>query len=93
VVAGACRPLPLLKLRGLLTFGSPLDKIADFFRERVPDGHAVHAQLASFRHASRRRPSRRDDGPYPWPWTAHERYWGDPETYRALTDLLAAARR
>jgi len=131
--AGARRPLPLLKLRGLLTFGSPLDKIAYFFRERVPDGDAVHAQLASFRHASRRRLSRRDDGPYrlaryevpygwlrwlhlhapadpisdplvyyrvderrrrryPWPWTAHGRYWDDPETYRALADLLASAR-
>ncbi len=132
-LAGARRPLPLLKLRGLLTFGSPLDKIAYFFRERVRDGDAVHAQLASFRHASRRRPSRRDDGPYrlarydvpygwlrwlhlhapadpisdplvyyrvderrlrryPWPWSAHGRYWDDPETYRALADLLAAAR-
>lgn len=60
----ARRPLPLLKLRGLLTFGSPLDKTAYFFRERVGDGDAVHAQLASFRNASRRRPSRRDDGPY-----------------------------
>ena len=131
---GARRPLPLLKLRGLLTFGSPLDKIAYFFRERVPDGDAVHAQLASFRHASRRRPSRRDDGsyrlarydvpygwlrwlhlhapadpisdplvyyriderrtrPYPWPWTAHGRYWDDAATYEALADLLAAARR
>lgn len=131
--AGARRPLPLLKLRGLLTFGSPLDKTAYFFRERVPDGDAVHAQLVSFRHASRRRPSRRDDGPYrlarydvpygwlrwlhlhapadpisdplvyyrvderrrrryPWPWTAHDRYWEDPETYRALADLLGAAR-
>jgi hypothetical protein len=63
-VPTARRPLPLLKLRGLLTFGSPLDKTAYFFRERVGDGDAVQAQLASFRHASRRRPSRRDDGPY-----------------------------
>jgi len=131
--AGARRPLPLLKLRGLLTFGSPLDKIAYFFREGVADGDAVHAQLLSFRHASRRRASRRDDGPYrlahydvpygwlrwlhlhapadpisdpllyyrvderrrrpyPWPWSAHGRYWHDPETYRALVDLLAWAR-
>lgn len=57
-------PAPLLKLRGLLTFGSPLDKVAYFFRERVDDGASVHAQLLSQRHATKRRPSRRDDGPY-----------------------------
>lgn len=55
---------PLLKLRGLLTFGSPLDKVAYFFRERVGDDASVHAQLLSQRHATKRRPSRRDDGPY-----------------------------
>ena len=58
------RGQPLLKLRGLLTFGSPLDKVAYFFRERVDDGASVHAQLLSHRHATKRRPSRRDDGPY-----------------------------
>jgi len=55
---------PILKLRGLLTFGSPLDKVAYFFRERVSDDASVHAQLLSQRHATKRRPSRRDDGPY-----------------------------
>jgi hypothetical protein len=58
------RVRPLLKLRGLLTFGSPLDKVAYFFRERLDDGASVHAQLLSHRHATKRRASRRDDGPY-----------------------------
>ena len=58
------RVRPLLKLRGLLSFGSPLDKVAYFFRERLDDGASVHAQLLSHRHATKRRASRRDDGPY-----------------------------
>ena len=55
---------PLHKLRGLLTFGSPLDKVAYFFREGVSDSAAIHAQLLSCLHPTKRRPSRRDDGPY-----------------------------
>lgn len=55
---------PLGKLAGLLTFGSPLDKVAYFFREQPSDSAAVHAQLLSFLHATGRLPSQRDDGPY-----------------------------
>jgi len=57
-------PAPLEKLTGLLTFGSPLDKVAYFFREETDDGAAIHAQLLSFMHPTKRLPSRRDDGPY-----------------------------
>lgn len=57
-------PAPLSKLQGLLTLGSPLDKVAYFFREQAADDAAVHAQLLSFLHPTARRPSRRDDGPY-----------------------------
>lgn len=57
-------PAPLAKLHGLLTMGSPLDKVAYFFREQTADDAAIHAQLLSFLHPTARRPSRRDDGPY-----------------------------
>ncbi len=63
VEAGSLGP-PLHKLRGMLTFGSPLDKVGYFFREGVSDSAAIHAQLLSFLHPTKRRPSRRDDGPY-----------------------------
>lgn len=52
------------RLQGLLTFGSPLDKVHTLFRERVRDEQAVRAQLLSFLHALRKRPSLRDDGPF-----------------------------
>jgi len=37
----------LQKLRGLLTFGSPLDKIYYFFREHVKEDQAIRAQILS----------------------------------------------
>ncbi len=52
------------RLRGLLTFGSPLDKVAYFFRQRPEEGEAVRAQLLSFLHGVRRRGNLRDYGPY-----------------------------
>lgn len=57
-------PPRLRKLRGLLTFGAPLDKVAYFFREKTRDDQSVYAQLLSFTHPTRRLPSQRDDGPY-----------------------------
>lgn len=52
------------KMKGLLTFASPLDKVAYFFREHTADDAALHAQLLSFLHPTKRLSSRRDDGPY-----------------------------
>lgn len=52
------------KLSGLLTLAAPLDKVAYFFREQTADDAALHAQLLSYLHPTRRLPSRRDDGPY-----------------------------
>ncbi len=54
----------LRHVRGLLTFGSPLDKVAYFFRQRPAEGEAVRAQLLTFLHGVRRRPDMRDYGPY-----------------------------
>ena len=56
--------LPLARLKGLLTFGSPLDKVAYFFRQRPAEGEAVRAQLLNLLHGVRRRPDMRDYGPY-----------------------------
>lgn len=58
------RPVPLERVRGLLTFGSPLDKVAYFFRQRPAEGEAVRTQLLSYFHGVRRRRNQRDYGPY-----------------------------
>ena len=65
-VAGESRhhDVPLERVRGLLTFGSPLDKVAYFFRQRPEEGEAVRTQLLSYLHGVRRRRNLRDYGPY-----------------------------
>lgn len=60
----ARRPPRAGRIGGLLTFGSPLDKVAYFFRQRPAEGEAVRAQLLGFLHGVRRRPDLRDHGPY-----------------------------
>lgn len=52
------------KLAGLVTFGSPLDKVDYFFRTRVEPKEAFRAQILSFLHGFRKKPSGRMDGPY-----------------------------
>ena len=54
----------LMRVKGLLTFGSPLDKIQYFFRDSVPVEQSVRAQLLSFLHPFRKRRSNRDYGIY-----------------------------
>jgi hypothetical protein len=54
----------LQKLRGLLTFGSPLDKIYYFFREHLKENQAIRAQILSMLYSFRKRPSGRDYGPF-----------------------------
>ena len=44
----------LEKLKGLVTFGSPLDKTYYFFREQVSDRQAYRAQILSFLHSFRK---------------------------------------
>lgn len=61
---GAADDPVLRRVRGLLTFGSPLDKVAYFFRQRPEEGEAIRSQLISFLHGVRRRPGLRDYGPY-----------------------------
>jgi len=50
------------KLAGLLTFGSPLDKVYYFFRTEVGPAQAIRAQLLSSLHAFKKAASGRDYG-------------------------------
>jgi hypothetical protein len=50
------------RLRGLLTFGSPLDKVYYFFRTEVGDEEAVRAQILSSLHGFRKEGSKREYG-------------------------------
>jgi len=52
------------RIRGLLTFGSPLDTVYYFFRTVVKPGEPVRAQILSSLHAFRKQPSGRDYGPF-----------------------------
>lgn len=54
--------LELDRLRGLLTFGSPLDKVYYFFRTDVEDREAVRAQILSSLHGFRKLASGREYG-------------------------------
>jgi hypothetical protein len=67
---GYDKPIPelrlseLQKLQGLITFGSPLDKIYYFFREHVNEDQAIRAQILSMLHSFRKVRSGRDYSPY-----------------------------
>lgn len=52
------------KLSGLVTFGSPLDKVDYFFRTRVGDREAIRAQLLASLHGFRREATNRNYGPF-----------------------------
>jgi hypothetical protein len=54
----------LAKLKGLVTFGSPLDKVYYFFRQHVPADQAVRAQILSFLYSFRRGYSGRTYGDF-----------------------------
>jgi len=60
----AIRRGDLARIKGLVTFGSPLDKVHYFFRENVPENQSVRAQIISLLHSFRRRPSDNDYGIY-----------------------------
>src|SRR6266702_4090258 len=54
----------LARIRGLVTFGSPLDKVHYFFREYVPENESARAQILSLLRSFRTRPSGSDYGIY-----------------------------
>lgn len=80
----------LEKLRGLVTFGSPLDKVYYFYREHVASDQAVRAQILSFLYSLLRARSGRDYGrftfTYPKPPKIGERPADEPFTFPQLGD-------
>lgn len=52
------------RFRGLVTFGSPLDKIYYFFRQHVKEGQPIRAQILSMLHSFKKEPSGRVYTPY-----------------------------
>jgi len=54
----------LARIKGLVTFGSPLDKVHYFFREYVPENESARAQILSLLRSFRTRPSGSDYGIY-----------------------------
>ena len=54
----------LEKLRGLITFGSPLDKVYYFFRDYTDPDQLIRAQILSYLHSFRKQPSGRKYDPY-----------------------------
>jgi hypothetical protein len=54
----------LNKITGLVTFGSPLDKVHYFFRENVPQEQSIRAQILAFMRSFRTRGSGSDYGIY-----------------------------
>jgi hypothetical protein len=53
---GGIDPDKAQKLAGLVTFGSPLDKVAFFFREHTRDEESVRRQILAHSHGFRSRP-------------------------------------
>ncbi len=66
-LSGKLEQKDLSRIRGMVTFGSPLDKIYYFFRIEVPAPQAIRAQVLSFLHGFRRAPSGRVYGRYQFP--------------------------
>ncbi|GAB4173428.1 MAG: hypothetical protein Kow00100_15070 [Geothermobacteraceae bacterium] len=56
--------LPVHKLKGLVTFGSPLDKIAFFFRQHAGKDQWLRRQILSQLHSFRARPWSFDEPPH-----------------------------
>jgi len=54
----------LARIKGLVTFGSPLDKVYYFFRQNVPESQSVRAQILSLLRSFDTRSSNNDYGIY-----------------------------
>jgi hypothetical protein len=85
-VAGKLGPEEFDRLYGLLTFGSPLDKVHYFFRTAVGERQVIRAQLLSSLHGFHQQASGRDYGPFRF------RRYGIPEPrdFRWLNVYAAA---
>ena len=80
----------LEKLRGLVTFGSPLDKVYYFYREHVASHQAVRAQILSFLYSLLRGRSGREYGrftfTYPKPPKVGQKPGDEPFAFPQLGD-------
>jgi hypothetical protein len=56
------KKLPIKKLAGLITFGSPLDKIAFFFRERTRPDEYIRGAILAHLHSFKAKPFSDDEG-------------------------------
>ncbi|MFQ5792515.1 MAG: hypothetical protein ACE5JI_18750, partial [Acidobacteriota bacterium] len=63
---GGISPELAPKIAGLVTFGSPLDKIAFFFREHTADEEYVRRQILAHFHGFKSLPLPGDDEPSPY---------------------------
>ena len=45
--------LPIERIKGLVTFGSPLDKTVLYFQQRIDDGYYVHKKIIEHLHSFR----------------------------------------
>ncbi|MBI4574173.1 MAG: hypothetical protein HY713_12940 [candidate division NC10 bacterium] len=85
-------PVPALtrdqiaKLQGLVTFGSPLDKIYYFFRRQVDEDQAIRAQILSFLYGFRRGRSFRKYGNYTLTFGPPGTPEGDASSHPSLGD-------
>ena len=61
--SGGISPEQTEKIAGLVTFGSPLDKVAFYFRERTHDYEYVRRQILAHVHAFKGRPFPGDPDP------------------------------
>jgi hypothetical protein len=74
----------LMGLGGLVTFGSPLDKIFYFFREHVGPEQAVRAQILSFLHSFMRGRSGREYGDLQFTYTDPDPPGAEPSAFPVL---------
>ena len=68
----------LQKLKGLVTFGSPLDKVFYFFRQHVKRDQAIRAQILSMLYSFRRAPSGRAYGQFEFNYAFRQLDGDDP---------------
>ena len=57
------KAVPTSKIKGLVTLGSPLDKVAFFFHEHIPKENSIQRAILAHLHNFKRRPLTTDKGP------------------------------
>jgi hypothetical protein len=73
-------------LSGLVTFGSPLDKIFYFLREHVKPEQAIRAQILSFLHSVMRGRSGREYGDLQFTYSEADPPGAEPSAFPSLAE-------